>query len=98
QGLTDLRIVQTMHERKAHMSDLADGFLTLPGGFGTLEEFFEVVTWAQIGIHRKPCGLLNVSGYFDPLLAFADHALAERFVRPEHRSLILTDTDPGRLL
>ena len=98
QGLTDLRIVQSMHERKAQMSDLADCFLALPGGFGTLEEFFEVVTWAQIGIHHKPCGLLNVNGYFDPLLAFADHALAERFVRPEHRSLILTDTDPALLL
>lgn len=98
QGLSELRIVESMHDRKAQMSDLADCFLALPGGFGTLEEFFEVLTWAQIGIHRKPCGLLNVDGYFDPLLAFADHALAERFVRPEHRSLILTDTDPGLLL
>ena len=97
-GLTDLRIVNTMHERKAQMSDLADCFLGLPGGFGTLEEFFEVITWAQIGIHQKPCALLNVNGYFDPLLDFMDHALAERFVRPEHRSLILTDTDPALLL
>jgi uncharacterized protein (TIGR00730 family) len=87
-----------MHERKAQMSELSDYFLGLPGGFGTLEEFFEVVTWAQIGIHQKPCGLLNVNGYFDPLLAFLDHALGERFVRPEHRSLILTDTDPALLL
>ncbi len=98
QGLTELRVVQSMHDRKAQMADLADCFIGLPGGFGTLEEFFEVVTWAQIGIHRKPCGLLNVGGYFDPLLAFLDHALAERFVRPEHRSLILTDGDPALLL
>lgn len=97
-GLTELQIVDSMHARKARMSDLSDGFLGLPGGFGTLEEFFEVVTWAQIGIHQKPCALLNVNGYFDLLLDFVDHALAERFVRPEHRSLILTDTDPGLLL
>ena len=96
--LTELRVVDSMHERKAQMSDLADCFLALPGGFGTLEEFFEVVTWAQIGIHQKPCALLNVNGYFDPLLTFVDHALAERFVRPEHRSLILTDSDPALLL
>ena len=98
QGLTELRIVRSMHERKAQMSDLSDCFLGLPGGFGTLEEFFEVLTWAQIGIHGKPCGLLNVSGYYDPLLAFADQAVAERFVRPDHRALILTDTDPAALL
>jgi hypothetical protein len=98
QGLADLRIVNSMHERKAQMAELSDGFLALPGGFGTLEELFEVVTWAQIGIHHKPCGLLNVEGYFDPMLSFLDHMLQERFVRPEHRSLILTDTDPARLL
>jgi uncharacterized protein (TIGR00730 family) len=98
QSLADLRIVNSMHERKAQMADLSDGFMALPGGFGTLEELFEVVTWAQIGIHGKPCGLLNVSGYFDPMLSFLDHMLEERFVRPEHRSLILTDTDPARLL
>jgi uncharacterized protein (TIGR00730 family) len=97
-GLTDLQIVDSMHERKARMADLADGFLALPGGFGTFEEFFEVVTWAQIGIHRKPCALLNVDGYFDPLLALAEHAKTERFVRPEHRALLLADTDPARLL
>ena len=97
-GLTELRVVGSMHERKAQMSELSDCFLALPGGFGTLEEFFEVLTWAQIGIHRKPCGLLNVNGYFDPLLAFVDHAQAERFVRAEHRSLILTDTDAAVLL
>lgn len=98
QGLADLRIVNSMHERKAQMAELSDGFLALPGGFGTLEELFEVVTWAQIGIHGKPCGLLNISGYFDPMLTFLDHMLTERFVRPEHRSLILTDFDPARLL
>lgn len=97
-GLTDLRIVDSMHDRKAQMAALSDGFMALPGGFGTLEELFEVVTWAQIGIHTKPCGLLNVNRYFDPLLAFIDHALAEKFVRPEHRSLLLTETDPTRLL
>ena len=98
QGLTELRIVRSMHERKAQMSDLSDCFLALPGGFGTLEEFFEVLTWAQIGIHGKPCGLLNVNGYYDPLLAFADQTVAERFVRPVHRALILTDTNPVALL
>jgi len=98
QGLADLRIVNTMHERKAQMAELSDGFLALPGGFGTLEELFEVVTWAQIGIHGKPCGLLNVSHYFDPMLSFLDHMLEERFVRPEHRSLILTEVDPANLL
>ena len=98
EGLTDLRIVTSMHERKAQMAELSDCFLALPGGFGTLEEFFEVVTWAQIGIHQKPCGLLNVNGYFDRLLAFVDHMLAQRFVRPEHRSLVLADIDPAVLL
>jgi uncharacterized protein (TIGR00730 family) len=98
ESLTEMRVVNSMHERKAQMAELSDCFLALPGGFGTLDEFFEVVTWAQIGIHNKPCGLLNVAGYFDPLLALVDHALAERFVRPEHRSLILTDSDPALLL
>lgn len=97
-GLSELRIVETMHERKAQMSQLSDSFMVMPGGFGTLEEFFEVVTWAQLGIQTKPCGLLNVNGYFDLLLEFLDHAKAERFIRPEHRSLFLTDTDPGSLI
>ncbi len=97
-GLGDLRIVSSMHERKALMSDLSDGFLALPGGCGTFEEFFEVVTWAQIGIHRKPCALLNVAGYYDPLLDLLHHAVAERFVRPEHLGLVLVDTDAGLLL
>ena len=97
-GLGDLRVVGSMHERKAQMADLSDGFLALPGGCGTFEEFFEVVTWAQIGIHRKPCALLNVAGYYDPLLALLNHAVAERFVRPAHLGLVLADTDPVRLL
>ncbi|HEU0298568.1 MAG TPA: TIGR00730 family Rossman fold protein [Longimicrobium sp.] len=97
-GLTELRVVGSMHERKALMADLADGFVALPGGFGTFEEFCEVITWSQLGIHPKPCGLLNVAGYYAPLLAMFDHAVAERFIRPQHRELVLEDTDPGRLL
>ena len=96
--LDDLRIVPSMHDRKALMSDLADAFLALPGGAGTLEEFFEVWTWAQLGIHRKPCGLLNVGGYFDGLLTFLDHAVQERFLRLEHRAMVLVDDNAERLL
>jgi uncharacterized protein (TIGR00730 family) len=80
------------------MADLADAFVAIPGGAGTLEEFFEVWTWAQLGLHRKPCGLLNVTGYYDGLLAFLDHAVDERFIRPEHRSMLVVDDDAGRLL
>jgi hypothetical protein len=97
-GLTELRIVPSMHERKALMSDLADAFLALPGGWGTWEEFFEVLTWAQLGLHRKPCGLLNVLGYFDPLLSFVDHSIQEGFVRREYRSMICVDTAPHAVL
>jgi uncharacterized protein (TIGR00730 family) len=97
-GLSDMRVVHSMHERKALMAELADAFVALPGGFGTLEEFCEMLTWAQLGLHRKPCGLLNVAGYFDPLLAFFDHALAERFLRPEHRAMVLVDAESNRLL
>jgi len=97
-GLADLRIVGSMHDRKALMAELSDAFIALPGGFGTLEECCEVLTWAQLGLHRKPCGLLNVAGYFDPLLTFFDHALSERFLRPEHRAMVLVDSDPGQLL
>jgi uncharacterized protein (TIGR00730 family) len=97
-GLTELRVVGSMHERKALMVELADAFVMLPGGFGTFEEFCEVLTWAQLGLHRNPCGLLNVAGYYDTLIALFDHAVAERFVRPEHRALVLEDTDPERLL
>ncbi len=97
-GLADLRVVGSMHERKALMADLSDGFIALPGGLGTIEEFFEVVTWAQLGIHLKPCGLLNVKGYYDQLMDFLDHTVSEQFVDSEHRSMILMDEDPKRLL
>jgi uncharacterized protein (TIGR00730 family) len=97
-GLSELRVVGSMHERKTLMSDLADAFLTLPGGFGTWEEFFEVLTWAQLGIQRKACALLNVNGYYDPLLGMADRAVSEGFVRAPHRELLLSDDDPARLL
>jgi uncharacterized protein (TIGR00730 family) len=97
-GLTELRIVGSMHERKAGMAELADGFIALPGGFGTLEEFCEILTWAQLGIHSRPCGLLNVAGYYDPLLALFDRGVEERFIRAEHRGLVLEEQDPDRLL
>jgi len=97
-SLPDLRIVESMHDRKALMADLSDAFVAIPGGAGTLEEFFEVWTWAQLGIHSKPCGLLNVDGYFDGLLAFLDHAVREAFLRPEHRAMVFVDDDPVRLL
>lgn len=92
-GLPDLRIVKTMHERKALMAELSDGFIALPGGIGTFEEFFEIVTWAQLGLHSKPCALLNVNGFYDPLLRLLDHAIEERFVKPKQRALVLVETD-----
>lgn len=98
QGLSELRVVASMHERKAVMNDLADGFIALPGGWGTLEEFFEVLTWAQLGLHRKPCGLLNVNGYFDRLLSFLDHSVDECFVRAENRGMVLVSNAPDELL
>ncbi len=97
-GVTELRIVETMHERKAMMNELADAFIALPGGFGTLDEFFEVLTWSQLGFHAKPCALLNVAGYYDRLLAMLDHAAAEGLLRPAHRELVVADTDPLRLM
>jgi uncharacterized protein (TIGR00730 family) len=97
-ALTDLRIVNSMHERKAMMAELADGFVALPGGIGTLEEFFEIWTWGQLGMHQKPCGLLNVAGYFDPLLEFLDRAVAEKFVRDVHRGMVVVESDPVVLL
>jgi len=96
--VTELLIVETMHERKALMNDLSDAFIALPGGFGTLDEFFEVLTWSQLGFHGKPCALLNVAGYYDRMLAMLDHAVAERFLRPTHRELVIADTVPSRLL
>jgi uncharacterized protein (TIGR00730 family) len=98
QGLTELRVVESMHERKAMMGELADGFVALPGGWGTLEEFFEVLTWGQLGLHQKPCGLLNVHGYFDGLLAFVDHSIDEGFVRREYRPMICVSDSPDDLL
>ena len=94
----DLRIVGSMHERKAMMAELCDGFVALPGGIGTLEEFFEVWTWAQLGVHEKPCGLLNVAGYFDGLLSFIDRAVEEKFVRAVHREMLIVEEDPVLLL
>ena len=97
-GISELRVVDSMHQRKQLMSELSDGFIVLPGGLGTLEEFFEVWTWGQLGLHRKPYGILNVSGYYDSLLAFLDHAVAHRFVRPAHRELLIVEEDPSELL
>jgi uncharacterized protein (TIGR00730 family) len=97
-GLTSLRVTETMHERKAAMADAADAFVMLPGGYGTLDEFFEVLTWAQLGIQAKPCAILDVAGYFDPLRAFLDGAVAAGFVHPAHRDMVIMDDDPARLL
>lgn len=98
QGLSDLRIVSSMHERKATMAELSDGFVALPGGLGTLEELFEVLTWAQLGLHRKPAGLLNVRGYYDGLMTFLDHAVTERFLRAQQRAMVVVATDVDDLL
>lgn len=98
EGVTEMRITQGMHERKALMSDLSDAFVALPGGLGTFEELFEVLTWSQLGLHRKPIGLLNSSGYFDPLIELVDRAIAEGFCRHEHRQLFVVDANAVRLL
>jgi uncharacterized protein (TIGR00730 family) len=97
-GLTSLDVVETMHERKAAMADQADAFIMLPGGFGTLDEFFEVLTWTQLGIHSKPCGLLNVNGFFDPLISFFDTAAAQRFIKTEYWDLVVVESDPRLLV
>lgn len=97
-GLTQLHVVASMHERKSMMAELSDGFIALPGGFGTLEEIIEILTWGQLQFHDKPCGLLNVSGYFDHLLAYLDHAEHEGFLRAENRQMLLQDTDPDGLI
>ncbi len=97
-GLTELRIVSSMHERKAMMADLADAFIALPGGLGTLEEFMEVWTWAQLGIHSKPCGLLNAAGYYDPLVDFVDRMVDEAFVKPIHHAIPIVESDASRLI
>lgn len=96
--LSDLRVVGSMHERKALMAALADGFVALPGGFGTFEEFCEAVTWTQLGLHRKHCGLLNVRGYYDPLLALFDRAVSDGFLNPQNRSIVIASADPAGLL
>jgi hypothetical protein len=97
-GLTRLFVVKDMHERKAMMSDLAEGFIAMPGGMGTLEELFEMVTWAQLGIHAKPIGLLNVNGFYDGLASFIDHLVGTGFVRPAHAALMMRDADPDALI
>jgi len=97
-GLTKLKIVETMHQRKAEMIQLADGFIALPGGMGTLDEFCEVVTWAQLGYHNKPCGILNTENYFEHFIEFFKNAVSQKFIKPEHNSLILIDDDPAILL
>jgi len=96
--LTKLHIVRSMHERKALMADLSDAFIALPGGFGTLEEFFEVLTWSQLGLHAKPCGIVNVLDYYTPLLAMLDHAVEERFLKAQNRALVLARERPPELL
>jgi len=97
-GIPDLIVVASMHQRKSQMADLSDGFIALPGGIGTLEGFFEILTWGQLGIHDKPSGILNVAGYFDGLTGFLDHAVREGFLTEAHRAAIMVDSDPGRLL
>ncbi|HET7433307.1 MAG TPA: TIGR00730 family Rossman fold protein [Thermoanaerobaculia bacterium] len=97
-GLTDLHIVDTMHQRKAMMADLADAFIALPGGLGTLEEIFEIWTWAQLGLHAKPVGFLNVNDFYTPLLDFLDRAVASQFVRPQHRAIAIVENDPESML
>jgi uncharacterized protein (TIGR00730 family) len=97
-ALTELHVVASMHERKALLAELADGFLAMPGGLGTLEELFEIWTWGQLGLHRKPYGILEVGGFFAPLLTFLDHAVTEGFIRDEYRSLLVVDADPRALI
>ena len=97
-GLTELQVVDSMHERKARMAELADAFVAVPGGIGTLEELIEVYTWSQLGIHNKPCGVLNANGYYDHLAAFLDHAVTAGFLRPQHRATLTVTDDPAALL
>jgi uncharacterized protein (TIGR00730 family) len=97
-GLTEIRIVESMHQRKALMADLSDAFIALPGGFGTFEEFLEVTTWTQLGLQRKACGLMNIAGYYDGLLSQVDRAVQDGFLKPDHRNMILTHHDPETVL
>ncbi|MVW71431.1 TIGR00730 family Rossman fold protein [Bordetella sp. 15P40C-2] len=96
--LTELHIVGSMHERKTMMAERSDGFIALPGGAGTLEELFETWTWAQLGMHQKPCGMLNIAGYYDQLAGFLDHAVQESFIRAEHRAMLIVEQQPSALL
>ena len=96
--LTQLHIVKSMHERKALMEELSDGFIALPGGFGTFEEFCEIMTWAQLGLHRKPVGILNVGGFYDHLMAMFQHAVDHKFIKPKHHAVIQVDVDPRKLI
>jgi uncharacterized protein (TIGR00730 family) len=98
QDLTELRVVKSLHERKSEMAELSDAFVALPGGLGTVEAFFELLTWAQLGLHRKPCAMLNVAGYFDPLVRFLDHMSREGFMAKPHRDMVLVEEDPDALL
>lgn len=97
-ALSEQHVVESMHERKALMADLSEGFIAMPGGYGTLDETFEILTWAQLGMHKRPVGMLNVDGYFDKLLGFVDHAIAEGFVRPEYKTMLSVAADAGALL
>jgi uncharacterized protein (TIGR00730 family) len=97
-GLSDLRVVASMHERKTLMAELSDGFIALPGGLGTLDEIFEILTWGQLGLHQKPCGLLNIRDYYRGLIDFLDHAVAEKFIADVHRAMLLVEEEPERLL
>lgn len=97
-NLSELHVTASMHERKTLMAELADGFIAFPGGLGTLEELFEILTWAQLGFHHKPCGLLNVEGYFDALTQFLEHAVAEQFVKAAHHDMLIVDSDPAVML
>jgi len=96
-GLTELIEVNSLHERKAKMAEISDGFIAMPGGLGTLEELFEILTWLQLGLHNKPVGMLNVGGFYDKLLEYLDHAVTEKFIRPQHREMIVVDTDIGSM-
>ncbi|UYZ82815.1 TIGR00730 family Rossman fold protein [Entomomonas sp. E2T0] len=98
QGLTDLHIVESMHQRKAKMAELADGFIALPGGIGTFEELFEMLTWSQLDFHKKPCAVLNINGFYDKLTDFLDSVIAAQFMKPEHRQLLISESDPKQLL
>lgn len=97
-GISRLHIVNSMHERKALMAEISDGFILFPGGIGSLDEFFEIITWAQVGLHSKPCGILNIENYYDQLFKFLDYAVTEQFLKPVHRSMLMVENSPQQLL